>query len=142
MSGFVLVAAPVHVGPSRCIYPFISFQCVLYLHFRFRVFCLRGYLLHSSKIMDNTAKAELTDSGHVDNIKSEMSNIIQLSIDDDIYEDAGDLDFELSPQSMYLSRLPRFLWKTWSQMEDGEELALGNMRVESEHGKIQRVCLS
>ena len=50
--------------------------------------------------------------------------------DADIYEDAGDLDFRGASQSIYLTRIPKFLWKTWSKIDDDQEIHLGTVRVE------------
>ena len=61
------------------------------------------------------------------------------SWDDDFYEDAGDLDFEQRAQNIYLMRIPKFLWKTWSQMEDDQEIQLGKVRIEAQLGDIRRV---
>ena len=61
--------------------------------------------------------------------------------DDDIYEDAGDLDFTNSFQPIYLTRLPKYLWKTWSLLEDDQELHIGTIRVEGEIENPKRVCL-
>lgn len=51
--------------------------------------------------------------------------------DDDIYEDAGDLDFGSAHQAVWLTRLPKFLWENWSKIDDDEEIQLGTIRVES-----------
>ncbi|KAI9846507.1 MAG: hypothetical protein M1837_003928 [Sclerophora amabilis] len=50
--------------------------------------------------------------------------------DDDLYEDAGDLDFSKS-QLFYLMKIPKWLWESWSNIEDDQELRLGTIRVES-----------
>ena len=60
--------------------------------------------------------------------------------EDDIYEDAGDLDFADSSQLLYLTRLPKYLWKTWSQLEDDQEIHIGTIRVEGEIDNPKRVC--
>ena len=60
--------------------------------------------------------------------------------DEDIYEDAGDIDFTDANQKMYLMRLPKWLWKTWSELEDDAEIQLGTVRVEGELDNPKRVC--
>lgn len=60
--------------------------------------------------------------------------------DEDIYEDAGDLDFSAAGQSVWLSRLPRQLWEHWSSLEDDEEIEIGTIRLEGEANDIKRVC--
>jgi transcription initiation factor TFIIF subunit beta len=49
--------------------------------------------------------------------------------EDDIYEDAGDLDFPRGDQEVYLMKLPKFLWENWSKIKDDEEIKLGTVRV-------------
>lgn len=64
--------------------------------------------------------------------------------DDDIYEDAGDLDFSASAQNVWLSRLPQQLWDHWATMDenadDDEEIEIGTIRIEGEPGDLKRVC--
>ncbi|KAI9794308.1 MAG: hypothetical protein M1833_000399 [Piccolia ochrophora] len=55
--------------------------------------------------------------------------------DDDIYEDAGDLDFSSAPH-VHLVRLPKWLWDNWSSIDEDGQIELGVIRVEdmgSEH---------
>jgi transcription initiation factor TFIIF subunit beta len=59
--------------------------------------------------------------------------------DDDIYEDAGDLDFTDATQDIYLARIPKFVWKAWSELEDNREICIGTIRVEGGLEKPQRV---
>jgi transcription initiation factor TFIIF subunit beta len=66
--------------------------------------------------------------------------------DDDIYEDAGDLDFSASAQNVWLSRLPQQLWDHWATMDenadDDEEIEIGTIRIEGEPGDLKRVRLN
>lgn len=50
--------------------------------------------------------------------------------DDDLYEDAGDLDFSKASQAVWLMRLPKYVWENWSQLKDDDEIQLGTVRVE------------
>jgi transcription initiation factor TFIIF subunit beta len=59
--------------------------------------------------------------------------------EEDLYEDAGDLDFTSAAQSVWLSRLPRQLWEHWAHLEDDEEIEIGTMRVEGTPDDIKRV---
>lgn len=59
--------------------------------------------------------------------------------EEDIYEDAGDLNFAGSEQGVYLTRLPRFLWEKWSKLDDNQEIRIGTVRVEGTPGDIKRV---
>ncbi|MCJ1288316.1 hypothetical protein MMC26_007671 [Xylographa opegraphella] len=61
--------------------------------------------------------------------------------EEDIYEDAGDLDFTSSKQHIFLTRLPKFLWTSWSQMDDDTEIHLGTMRVEGDLDNPKRMSL-
>jgi transcription initiation factor TFIIF subunit beta len=59
--------------------------------------------------------------------------------DEDLYEDAGDLDFANATQSLWLSRIPRSLWEHWSKLDDDEEIQIGTIRIEGEANDIKRV---
>ncbi|CAL5867273.1 uncharacterized protein PFLUO_LOCUS1488 [Penicillium psychrofluorescens] len=61
--------------------------------------------------------------------------------DEDIYEDAGDLEFSQSGQNVWLSRLPRQLWEHWAHLDDDEEVEIGTVRIEGEPGDLKRVSL-
>ena len=61
--------------------------------------------------------------------------------EEDIYEDAGDLDFTGSEQSVFLARLPKFLWECWSKLDDDQEIRVGRVRMEGQPGDIKRVGL-
>ena len=50
--------------------------------------------------------------------------------EDDIYEDAGDLDFAQYDPMVYLMRVPRYLWENWSKLGDDEPVKLGTVRVQ------------
>lgn len=53
-----------------------------------------------------------------------------LGADDDIYEDAGDLEFNANPawQTLYLARVPKGVWEAWSKLDDDAEIELGTIR--------------
>lgn len=57
-------------------------------------------------------------------------------VDDDIYEDAGDLEFNTDPrfQSLYLARVPNYLWEAWSKFDDDAEIQIGTIRQSTEEG--------
>lgn len=50
--------------------------------------------------------------------------------DEDIYEDAGDLEFNNDPkfQKVYLARVPKYIWDEWSNLNDDAEIQLGTIR--------------
>lgn len=54
--------------------------------------------------------------------------------EDDLYEDAGDLEFydPNGPQGTvgqaYLARLPKEVWEAWSKLPDDAEIEVGTMR--------------
>jgi hypothetical protein len=51
--------------------------------------------------------------------------------EDDIYEDAGDLEFNTDPkyQSLYLARVPKYVWEAWSKLDDDAEIQIGTVRM-------------
>jgi TFIIF, beta subunit N-terminus len=60
--------------------------------------------------------------------------------EDDIYEDAGDLDFSIGEdKSVWLMRVPKFLWESWDKIGDDEEVELGKVRVEQGRGVPDKV---
>ncbi|KAI1913451.1 hypothetical protein LOZ12_003183 [Ophidiomyces ophidiicola] len=61
--------------------------------------------------------------------------------DDDIYEDAGDLDFASAAQDVWLTRIPKSLWEQWSKLDDDEEIQIGTVRVEGPATDIKRISL-
>ncbi|KAJ5328833.1 Transcription initiation factor IIF beta subunit [Penicillium brevicompactum] len=61
--------------------------------------------------------------------------------EEDLYEDAGDLDFTSANQSVWLSRLPKQLWEHWAHLNDDDEIEIGTMRVEGPPEDIKRVSL-
>ncbi|MCJ1267757.1 hypothetical protein MMC22_007643 [Lobaria immixta] len=61
--------------------------------------------------------------------------------DEDIYEDADDLDFAGTTQGLYLTRIPKFLWETWSKLKDADEIRIGTIRVEGSSEDPKRICL-
>ncbi|KAE8352008.1 transcription initiation factor IIF, beta subunit-domain-containing protein [Aspergillus coremiiformis] len=61
--------------------------------------------------------------------------------DEDLYEDAGDLDFSNAAQNVWLSRIPRTLWEHWSNLDDDEEIQIGTIRIEGPANDIKRVSL-
>jgi transcription initiation factor TFIIF subunit beta len=50
--------------------------------------------------------------------------------EDDLYEDAGDLEFNTDPnfQRLYLARVPKFLWEAWEKLDDDAEIQIGTIR--------------
>lgn len=50
--------------------------------------------------------------------------------DEDIYEDAGDLEFSTDPKfaKVYLARVSKDLWKSWSSLDDDAEIQIGTIR--------------
>ncbi|RKF77512.1 Transcription initiation factor IIF subunit beta [Golovinomyces cichoracearum] len=50
--------------------------------------------------------------------------------DEDIYEDAGDLEFNPDPayQRVYLARVPKYIWDAWQGLDDDSEIQVGTIR--------------
>ncbi|KIX93053.1 uncharacterized protein Z520_11326 [Fonsecaea multimorphosa CBS 102226] len=61
--------------------------------------------------------------------------------DDDMYEDAGDLDFSQAQQQLWLSHIPKTLWETLSKLQDDDEIEIGKIRVEGAESNPSRVSL-
>ena len=80
-------------------------------------------------------------NGQEPQVKSEPDSIgaSPTAHDDDVYEDAGDLDFSGSEPGLYLTRIPKFLWDRWSKLDDNQEIHIGTLRVEGSLSDIKRV---
>lgn len=64
--------------------------------------------------------------------------------EEDIYEDAGDLEFNTNSdyQKLYLARVPKYIWEAWDKLDDDAEIRLGTIRTQlDEHGQVCRSCL-
>ncbi|KAI6711643.1 hypothetical protein JHW43_005788 [Diplocarpon mali] len=50
--------------------------------------------------------------------------------EEDIYEEAGDLEFNTNPafQSLYLARVPKYMWEAWSKLDEDAEIPIGTIR--------------
>lgn len=63
--------------------------------------------------------------------------------DEDIYEDTEDLEFNTDPkyQGLYLARVPKYVWESWSELDDDAEIQIGTIRQETvtERDGTQRV---
>jgi len=79
----------------------------------------------------------LHGTGAIVNQEADLMDIP--TADDDIYEDAGDLDFSNSARGFYLTRIPTYLWESWSQLDENEEIRLGTVRIEGNFDSPNRV---
>ncbi|RDW60152.1 hypothetical protein BP5796_11758 [Coleophoma crateriformis] len=54
-------------------------------------------------------------------------------MDEDIYEDTEDLEFNTDPkfQSLYLARVPKYVWEAWSELDEDTEIRIGTVRQET-----------
>jgi hypothetical protein len=50
--------------------------------------------------------------------------------EEDIYEDAGDLEFNPDPafQALYLAKVPKYVWEAWASLDDDAEIQIGTIR--------------
>lgn len=81
-------------------------------------------------------------SGEEQHVKAELNSSFgspASQSDEDIYEDAGDLDFSKATQCLYLVRLPKYLWEIWSNYDDDQEIQLGTVRLEGGFQETRRV---
>ena len=65
--------------------------------------------------------------------------------DEDIYEDAGDLNFSEAIRGVYLARVPKYLWESWSDFDDDQEIQLGTVRLEGglqDTTRVMQILLS
>ncbi|KAI0187310.1 putative transcription initiation factor IIF subunit beta [Xylaria flabelliformis] len=74
-----------------------------------------------------------------------MSTLPSAMEDDDIYEDAGDLEFaDFNPSTnpaaadIYLTHIPKYLYHAWASLDDDEEIRIGTVRKWIEVGKDGR----
>lgn len=49
--------------------------------------------------------------------------------DDELYEDAGDLDMTHGDDAVWLVKLPSFVAERWNEIEEEEEICLGYIKV-------------
>lgn len=70
--------------------------------------------------------------------EGESPDALVSSEDEDMYDDAGDLEFYDKSQganndNLYAARLPDYLWKKWAalteRMNDSDEIRLGTLRT-------------
>lgn len=70
-----------------------------------------------------------------------LANVPMAGADDDIYEDAGDLEFFDATQpgnpagNMYLVRVPPYVWESWDKLDEDAEIQVATLRQWTETGK-------
>ena len=87
-------------------------------------------------------KVENPTNGQTSHVKPEPDSITNspaTHTDDDLYEDAGDLDFAGADQGLFLTRVPKFLWERWSQLDESQEVTIGMVRVQGGLANAKRV---
>ena len=77
-------------------------------------------------------KAE--DSGHVKPEPDDQESFHML--DDDDYEDTGELEFPEQQPEAWLARVPEILYQHWSKIDDDEEVQLGVVRRYKQSNKV------
>ena len=74
-------------------------------------------------------------------VKAEPEGGSPMALDEDIYEDAGDLEFYDAslPNNpfgqMYMARVPQYVWDAWNKMDDDQEIQIGTVRQWRERDK-------
>ena len=92
------------------------------------------------------AEPEVKTELHPDDIKLEPG-YYPAAADDELYEDAGDLEFfdpvthNAAFNSIYLARMPKYVWEAWESIDDDEEIEIGQMRYWIENEKPQMQLL-
>lgn len=71
----------------------------------------------------------------------ELHGTLPADVEVDVYEDTGDLEFEDTSGPIFLARLPKFVWQTWADMKDEEEIHMGTIRVEGDLKAPKRVLI-
>ncbi|CAK7214485.1 hypothetical protein SCUCBS95973_002162 [Sporothrix curviconia] len=98
---------------------------------------------------DNAAvkqEASLPVKMDVDGEDSDLASIPMVGAgDDDIYEDAGDLEFFDATLpgnpfgNMYLVRVPPYVWEAWDKLDDDAEIQVATLRQWTELTKTGKV---
>lgn len=89
-------------------------------------------------------KVENPMNGQTPHIKPDLDSMgasPAAHTDDDLYEDAGDLEFAGADQGLYLTRVPKFLWERWSQLDDNQEITIGTVRVGGGPENVKRMSM-
>lgn len=60
-------------------------------------------------------------------------------VDDDTYEDTGELEIPKLPPAAWLLRIPKILYEGWAGIDDDEEIKLGVIR---HYTKSNKACFS
>lgn len=61
--------------------------------------------------------------------------------DDELYEDAGDLDVSSGGRDVWLVKLPAFLAERWRDIDDDEEITLGVVKIPPADQDMVRLSL-
>lgn len=73
------------------------------------------------------------------NIKPEPGIKHEGDGDDDLYEDAGDLDMLQGETGVWLVKMPKWVMERWHEIDDDEEIQIGTVKVAQTAGN--KVCL-
>ncbi|CCX32913.1 transcription initiation factor IIF, beta subunit-domain-containing protein [Pyronema domesticum] len=82
----------------------------------------------------SSSAAHIKQEPGVSHIKSENSQspASAFNDDDELYEDAGDLDILAGQRAVWLVKLPQFLAERWKDIDEDEEIVLGTVRVDNQ----------
>jgi transcription initiation factor TFIIF subunit beta len=100
------------------------------------------YIHHDDNMASVKTEGEAHPGASVKTDPDLANDAIAALPDEDIYEDAGDIDFTDASQNLYMMRVPNWLWKTWSELDDDAEIKLGTVRVEGELDHPKRVRIN
>lgn len=70
-------------------------------------------------------------------IKPDPETASPAVMDDDNYEDTGELEFPRDTQAAWLMRLPKLLHSAWAKMDADEPIQIGTIRQWKPSGKVR-----
>lgn len=98
---------------------------------------LNAPILNSPSLLNHTMDGQQVSVKLEAQSQEEPTSVLS---DEDLYEDAGDLDYSGSTQALILTRIPKFLWESWTQLGDDDEIQIGTIRYEGDPEDPKRVC--
>lgn len=89
-------------------------------------------------VVKTEIKQEDTDMSNAPHLKAELSGADD---DEDLYEDAGDLDMARGDKAVWLVKLPSFVAERWNEIDEDEEIVLGVVKVNPKNNEQLKLSL-